>query len=437
MSENKNVLFSKTFRRNSLGEDEDTMSISMECDDELGIELSIPIQVVTYEALSTPSPFLVVTFLDGRGDLMNAKKLDTGATYRLVMGSYDESVIESEWTLSHIQHHTSSGMSNNGTFSLHFVHTTWKEFAYNTHCRGWAETSYSDIVSEIAEECGLDITDVIATDGTPEHVQQPTWTNAKMIKWIMERCYPSDGSGEYEYSISIEGNFVFAPFSSFINQDFLIRDSSSGDPIEIFVGGHPRGDRRKDFIKNNERSQFTATSYSVIEQSNSYHRQGAGGVVNSWYDYDEAEYHREEFKYSDSSNIQLSEWSAVNEEYETCPLHLHHGRNSDEAENIGENRICSVVNGMTQVRVLVPTSTILRVGEVVDLIIDVPDESKEDQGQKNEIHSGRYVIGSVSNNFRSGSKNRAESFMTELLLVRQGNDKKESNYYTKSSGGKA
>lgn len=433
---NRNALFSKTVVRNPESEGDDSISISMECDDVLDIQLSVPTQLTTYEAFSMGCPVLVISFLDGRGDLMNAKKLDTNATYILNLASYDGSEIESKWKLSHIEHiNTSIGQSSQGAFSLHFIHDSWKAFAYDIHCRGWAKKKYSDVIEEIASECGFEITGIEETNDTLEYIQQPNWPNARFIRWMMERSSPSEGSGEFEYSVSIDGKFMFAPFSAFINRTFQIREGAT-KPIELYVGA-PQTDekRRSSARKQLTNVQAKVLSYSVLEQSNAYHKQGAGGVVNSWYDFDTAEYTREPFTYSDSSNLQLSEWSVVNEEWETSPVHLNHGRNALEAEYIGENRITSIVNGMNQVRVVIPTSTVVRVGELVNFTIDNPPEYKNEQGQKNEIHSGLYVVASVKNTYTS--RRGAESFKTELLLVRQGNDKKESNYYTKSKGGKA
>ena len=70
--ENKNALFSRISIRNSV-DAEYEIGVSMECDDELNIELSTPKEILTYEAFSIPSPMLIITFIDGRGDLMNAK----------------------------------------------------------------------------------------------------------------------------------------------------------------------------------------------------------------------------------------------------------------------------------------------------------------------------------------------------------------------------
>ena len=412
---------------------EEHTGISLRSSDEVNISMSKPLQVVMREAFSIPSPMLIATFLDAHGDAMNATKLDSAATYTLTLESYDGSKIESKWNLSHIDHANSViGSSEQGTFSVHFVHETWKKFAYEIHCRGWSNKKYSDVVKEIADECNFDVTDIIETEETLESIQQPNWTDAKMMRWIMSRAGAASKGGEYEYSISMDGKFVFAPFSSYINREFKIREGLDNIPI-IYLGGQPNQSEER--RKNNSGSNIYASNYSIVEDSTDNHKQGAGGVVNAWYDYNEAEYKREPLKYSETSNVQTSEWSLVNEDYEDSPLFLSHGRNHIEAETIGENRICSIVNSMQKVRVLLPSSTVLRVGEVVNFKIPNPLKFVEDQGKYNEVHSGKYVIASVTNNLDNDKKD--PTFTTEILLVRQGIDKKESSYYTKSSGGKA
>ena len=446
--ENPNAIFSGVTVRTAVGNDGDAnVGVSLICDDPVDLSVSKPLQIITKEALSIPSPMLIVTFLDAHGDLMNAKKLDSAVGYELKMESFDGSTSVSRWNMSHIEHkNTVQGESSQGTFSVHFVHETWKDFAYVTKCRGWKRKKYSDVVKEIADECGFDVTEIADTKREIETIQQPTWTNAKMIRWIMNRCHPLEGSGEYEYSISIDGKFVFAPLSSFINQDFQLREGAD-EPIEIYLGHKPYssdvegGQKRinkkikKKREKDNPNASYSAMNYMIVEDSSENHKQGAGGVVNSWYDFDNAEYKREEMKYSDTSNLQLSEWSLVNEDYEDSPLFLFHGRNAKEAENIGENRITSVVNAMQKVRVILPASPNLKAGEIVNFTIPNPNEYKDYQGINNEFHSGKYIIHSVTNNI--DASNKAPMFNTELLLVRQGVDKKEVDYYTKSSGGKA
>ena len=446
--ENPNAIFDGVTLRTAVGNDgHATVGVSLECDDPVNLALSKPLQVITKESLSTPSPMLIVTFLDAHGDLMNAKKLDSAAGYELKMESYEGSTSISRWKMSHIEHkNTVIGESSQGTFSVHFVHETWKDFAYLIKCRGWKNKKYSDVVNEIANECGFDVTDIVDTKETIETIQQPNWTNAKMVRWIMSRCTPSDGSGEYEYAISIDGKFVFAPLSSFINQEFQLRESVT-DPVEIYLGNRPYSNDvggkqnqvnskiKKKRDSDNPSTSYSATNYMIVENSSDDHKQGAGGVVNSWYNFDNAEYKREKMKYSESSNLQLSEWSLVNQDYEDSPLFLFHGRNAKEAETIGENRITNVVNAMQKVRVIIPAAPNIKAGEIVEFTIPNPDKYKDYQGVSNEFHSGNYIVHSVTNNI--DASNKAPMFNTELLLVRQGVDKKEVDYYTKSSGGKA
>jgi len=403
---------------------EEFAGLSLVSSEELNITLSKPTQVVMKEAFSIPSPLLVITFMDLHGDAMNATKLDSAATYTLKMESYDGSKIQSKWNMSHIDHsNTSIGQSEMGTFSVYFVHETWKSFAYEIHCRGWSQVKYSDIVNQIAGESGFDVTKIVNTDERFESLQQPNWSNAKMMKWILSRA-GSGKAGEFEYAISMDGKFVFAPFSSFINREFQVRNELGPVPT-IYLGGQAKQNiQRRD---QNTRANIYASNYKVVEDSTNNHKQGAGGVVNSWYDFNTARYNRENMAYSDVSNQQTSEWSLVNKSYEDSPLFMAHGRNHIEAETIGENRINSIVNGMQKVRVLLPTTTVFRVGEVVNFKIPIGIEFVEDQGKFNEIHSGKYVVASVTNHYNNRTNN--PTFTTELLLVRQGINKKESSYY--------
>lgn len=429
-----NAIFDMMKVRNPFGSGEEWIGMSLKCEDDLNMSLSKPLQVITSEKFSS-SPLLVVTFIDGNGDLMNAKKLDSAASYELILESYDGSRVVSEWNLSHISHKNNIlGQSQQGMFSLNFVHKTWKDFSYKTHCRGWGQTRYSEVVSQIASECGFDVTDIAPTKDTIETIQQPNWTNAKLLTWIMSRAYPTNGSGQFEYSLSIDGKFVFAPLSDFIKQEFRLRGNIKGVP-RIYLHGLPENSKQTHSrIKSNDDVVFYATNYSVVEDSGDNHKQGAGGVSNSWYDFDSGKYKRENVLYSDTSNLQLSEWSLVNNGYEDSPLQMTHGRNDIEAGRIAENRVVSVVNAMQKVRVLMPTSTVLKVGEVVELYIPNPREHRDQQGMYNEIHSGKYVVSSVTNHMNN---RRSPTFTTELLLVRQGVDKKESEYNTKSKRGKA
>ena len=408
---------------------EEHAGVSLRSSDKVNINLSSPIQVVMKEAFSIPSPILVATFIDAEGDAMNATKLHSASTYTLTFESYDGSKIKSKWNLSHIDHtNTMAGQSTQGTFSVYFVHETWKSFAYEIHCRGWSQVKYSDIVNQIAGEAGFDVSKIQNTDEVFESLQQPNWSNAKMMKWILSRAGAAGKGGEFEYTISMDGKFAFAPFSSYLNREFRIRDSLSRIPT-IYLGGQARdqGQKNTQERESNTTANIYASNYVVVEDSTNNHKQGAGGVVNSWYNFNRARYNRKPMKYSEVSNDQSSEFSLVNKSYEDSPMFLGHGRNHIEAEQIGENRINSIVNGMQKVRVSLPTTTVLRVGEVVNFKIPVSIEYVENQGKFNEIHSGKYVIASVTNNLDAGKK--IPTFTTELLLVRQGTNSKESSYY--------
>lgn len=431
---NRNVLFSKTVSRTQQDYGNFNISVSMECDDELGVQLSVPVEIVTYEALSYGCPILIVTFMDGRGDLINAKKLDTGASYRLKIKSYEESLRTSTWILSHIEtSNVKMGISDRGAFNLHFVHSSWKSFVYQKRTRGWSDTRYSNVVEEIASDSGFDVSSIEPTASKIENIQQPRWSNKMMLDWICQRARPNKGSGQYEYGISIDGKFFLSPFSSLEKGEVNIREDI--DKFYLFMGSPPLEEKEaNEYRKENNFTQMNIISFSVIEDSMIHHSQGAGGIMGSCYDYDTGEYAPDEVLYSESNNLQMSEWSAVNESFEMLPIQYNYGRNKKESRGIADNRIASIVNSMMQLRVTIVSSTIIHAGERVEVTIDNPPQYVDSQGTKNEILSGNYIIASVKNSIRS--KNGKNSFYTELLLVSQGSNKKESDYYVSSKGGK-
>lgn len=431
MIDEKKVIFSKTVRKEaSTGDEEDTISVSLECDEDVNVQISSPSSITTYEALNAGPPVVAMAFIDGVGDLLNAKKLDTQSLYRFKIGTVQGKIIDTRLRLSHIENANSqAGQPTQSSFIVYFVHDSWKNFSYLKNNDGWSDVKYSDVVNDILS--GVNVRDVKATDKTIESVTMPYWTTKKMIDWICKRAKPASGSGEYKYCINLNNDFFFAPFSDLIDENVDVREDTG---VTLEMGSAQRTDKRPAETSENANVTHTFMSYSTTERSNASHSRGAGGVKSSVYDFNKGEYVLEDRKYSETSNKQLCSWSLVNEADEDNVKRIDLGRNFDEREAMKDNTITDVVNKMQEVTVSLNTSPVIRPGEVVNLVIPIPKDNAY-QGMKNEIHSGYYVVSDVE--VKMVTRKGGEMVMrSDLTLIRQGINAKENNYYTSSQGGK-
>lgn len=425
MIDEKKVIFSKTISKHtSLDDYEDTVSISLTCDDDVNVQMSAPRSIVTYEALSYGPPVVIMTFVDGGGDLVNAKKLDASDIYTFRIGTVNDKILETKLRLSHIEHaNTQGGQPHETLFNVHFVHKSWKQFSYVRHNLGWSDETYSDIIEDVMSRTSLNVRDVIASSPTIETTQMPYWTPQRMVEWVCRRASPSSGDGEYEYCINLNNDFFFAPFSSLMNEEVDIREDSG----VVLSMGSPQNERgRSGEMNDNSKANFTFLTLDAKEESIRMHKRGAGGVLSHSYDFDNAEPHTERTKYSEIGSSMMSDWSLVLNDDEDCFYRMDLGRNYEEREAITENRILNVVNCMQKVKVSLHGTPVIRPGEVVTLDIPIMDDYSY-QGIKNEQYSGKYVVAEVEN--RVASRKSGHLMRSDLTLIRQGTNTKENNYY--------
>lgn len=379
----RNVIFSKQVRSG-----DSSVGFVIECESPVNLSISAAHSISILESIHNGVPVVVASFTDSVGDLVLVKNLDSTAKYQLTVTVGDEEPIALvPLKIAAIEMTSTVEYQAKGIVcEVTFVHESWYDFCLETHTRGWSNTRYSDIVSEITG--GGDIAETL---DSPESVVQPYWTNSMLLDWISKRCVSSSGDGDYVYGIRLDGDFFFKPYSH------LIEDNES----------------------------FTVpTLFSIKSKPHRNYKQGESGVHSIQYNYDRGRYQPSDVVYNGGSSV---DWSLIDS---SAPVHLPmmHGRNK-EAERISTNRVYSVANSSQAIDVTVEAANgvSVRIGQVVDLQFTAFNEF-EVNSSFSENNSGKYVVAQNKTVITQTRRGKVIAH-SELTLVRPGfNDSERQNF---------
>ena len=358
------------------------------------------------ENFSHGTPFLLLKFIDGMGDLINHTHMSPSAEYDLYLGVDQKSAKKSSFSISNIGYENmANGRPEYVAMDLTFITAMWPKLIKDTHSRSWSEKKYSDVVKELATEIGFISSDIEDTDKT-FNIIQPDWTNLQLLRWLSKHSYSINGMGGYDFGVKIDGTFVFKTLDSFFNQK----------PIKELYLSNPTD--KSDFF----------TTFDIKQRYMDLINQGAGGYDYMFFDYDKKEFIKGSRKISDSKQRQLSDWSYIATEHSEAKRRFFGGCDIN-TPNLAENRILDVSNSIQSLDISISGDINIHIGDIVNLIIPPSQYSKT---IVNENYSGYWMVGKVNHNI---SVNDA-SFVSYLTLIRSGYDGKKLKGFEKTKTGK-
>lgn len=412
------------FERNIVRNEDDELFIRLSADNQSPLALVQPISVIISEAFSFASPIITITFVDGVGYYFNVEKININETFYLTIGVDATESINIPVKISKISlKNTVMGKSDQVAYKITFVHQGWNELLNKRQNRSWVGKKYSDIVQELADECGYDEIEVSPSRDTRETVIQPYWNNLNFLKWLQERSIPESFDDHYEFGCDITGKFFFKSVSNMIEEQKTAADNQT---IESFKLQSKTSNSLTDV-----ESEFTY--FSDFKSAEFYMDSiinGSGGTQSMYYDWDNGEFLTQENKLSTSNSYLLSDVSALHEDHEQTNMRVFNGRNKN-ANSQGNYVLSSTALSTSQFNITIEGKHNIHIGQLVEVLVE-PDSSIHNTPMA-MLYSGFYIVAGVTHIIALEQDNK---FITTLDLARQGYDGKDLDGYVKTSLGK-
>lgn len=389
---------------------------------QLGLGVFVPNSITVEEGFGRSNVTCKVVLTDTIGALVNAKTIEGSDLFTLYIGRNPENFQQYKLRMKACRiYNESMGESANYQVELILISDHWQKMSHDRSTQHWRNSFYSDVVSDIVSDCGIDNYYVSKTKKTQRTIIKPYWTNEEMLKWASERSQGDDGDTFFVYAALADGMFFYTTFSDLIDNAVPnIFEFTPSDPREFTLSGEgsSTSDRRR--ISN-----FRVQSDYVDELS-----AGASGVKYGYYDYDTRTYVKGTHTFSDSEERQLSDWGMVSESQETAGMFYFGYRDKELTENVVKSTVSKENNKILDVMATTQGTTDVQVGELIKIIIPVnPDFLNT---QFNEFYSGRYVV-SYKKTMCNLQTSAAE---TVFKFTRQGINGTAVNTLTQSKKGK-
>lgn len=383
-----------------------------------------PISLTIEEGFGKANVMCKIVINDTFGALVNAKTIEGSDTFTLYIGKSPESFQSYKMKMKSCKiYNQSSSESANYHTELVLISDHWQSMSHDRIPRAWKNVKHSDVVSEILDECGIDLRFVSDTKNSQRTLIRPYWTNVEMLNWIANRSQGNNGDSFFVYAALADDMFFFSTFSDLIEDNVQsLLNFDPEDPRIFTLSGSSifEGDQERRRL-----THFRIESNYVDELS-----QGASGINYGYYDYDTRSYVKGSHKYSESDEIQLSDWGMVSEDQETGGMFYFGHRDKSATENIVKSTVSKETNKILNVITSTQGTTDVQVGEVVRLLIPVSPEYFN--VQFNEFYSGRYVV-SFKKTMCNLQNSTAE---TVFRFTRQGINSPVPNTLTQSQRGK-
>lgn len=383
------------------------------------------------ESMGTGSPVVVLNMVDVDSALMGEGKLDYSAEYFISFGKTPITANISVPLRVSSVNFTNRGAAGSSTFTnsgikVTFVHANWDKIMNKRHNRSWGPIRYSDVVGELASECGYQTSDIEPTNKTIRTIIQPHTTNLSMIRYIQSRAKSSNYDDVYEFGVDVTGNFFFKTLSKIMEEN---RGDALSQNIPSFKLTPPSPDpvaRYRSRRDNNGVPDYFFL-YEGGERYVESTMNGGGGITGSYYDFETGEYKTEGITFDQFNALQLGDRSPVKEEFvETSKLHYH--GSSEFSRDITKNEISKAVNSYNRFEISTEGAPTVHIGDLVELILP----TMFDLNPYSEVYSGIFVVYGVTHRIDP----HQNSFITTLDLYRNGFNGKTLDGYVSTRLGK-
>lgn len=405
--------------------DLDSLFIKITSDQEISISSIKPISISMSEKLDRGTPSIIFDFVDGNGDLANHNLPQSGAIFFLYIG---RSIIETKalkMRMTKMMSVNSTGGSERLTYRMCFVHHGWDKLIGQTLNRGWGDVNPSDVVKDIATECGWEKTIISPADGQMS-VIQPNWTNVELIKWIADRC--TTDNGRPRYSGRIDGTFLFKSIQSMIKDQ---KDLAMSGKIPLLrMEGQDGEFIREEGTKNNLDIPKYFTTYKINESHAQTRLKGGGGIKSHTYDSMTDTFMIDSWGVEDLDTTQMSDWTSNATDMTKSDIFLFNGRGSENKQE-ALSRISKSVDNSVELEITSEGSIDMRVGMMLEIIIPIPKNVGSNE-PFNILYSGFWMISDVMHLVDL----KKSTITTNTTLVRSGHDSKQLSGFGKTKGGK-
>jgi len=431
MAENEFNIFETAIVRNS---SEDTILVRLSSDSESTLRYVQPKRLTIEERFGSTSPIVVVEFIDANGDFVNHTKIDPETNFFLDIGSGYEDLSRINLKVSRINFtNRATGQSKEVNFSINFVYQNWNEMINKVYNRSWIDSRYSDVVGSIVQD-NYPVVDIRPSDAIKESVIQPNWNNAGFIKWIRERAVPAnDKRSHYEFGVKSTGEFFFKSIGDIIDDN--IENVRNEELMTFRMIGQEQDNRKRteEYKKNNPDGAKAPTYFAKYVGNERYLSgvvSGAGGLNTKYYDFDTGAYVSGIKSISNSTLIQLTDWTGLKKSNEVSNTMFYQGSNT-EAFDMADNRVSDVMNSLQQFDIAIEGSPSIHIGNMTQVIIPRPPDVDTDI-PISEFYSGFYIIAGVTH-----TVNLKKNTMGSVLsLSSSGFDGKQLEGYAKTLKGR-
>lgn len=365
------------------------------------------ISVLLTESLSAASPIMSVKLMDSVGALVSAAYMSPEVIYTTTFGLDDHNARTAQFSLSTEKgQNVSQGTIENVGMDINFLSNNWPKLISQTHSRSWTQVRYSDVVTQIATECGLSTTDIEQTDQIL-NVIQPGWTNYQMLCWIAEHARSSTGNVGFDMAVRFDNTFSFKTYNSFFNVP---------PKYNLYLKGRKMTNRN---IYNIDFRHDYAPTMS---------RAGGFGVHTMYFDYNKKQFVASDMDITKTNQAQLSDWYFIPTAHLNPVQRLYMARDTN-AKITAEHNLASASNSVQSVQFSILGDANLHIGDLVNLVLYNSEQLKS---PINEIYSGYWLVSKVTQIIDFPTS----GFTTDLTLVRSGFNGTAITNFAKSAKGK-
>lgn len=402
--------------------------IRLECDDENGLSDVLPQSVFIAEAFSYASPIITVTFKDQYGVYINLLKIDPETIFNMFVGETKENSVMIPLRISRIDlSNNVSGKSENLSFKISFVHSEWNTLINKRMCRGWKEKKYSEVVEEIASECGFSDIQITPSRHSFGEIVQPHWPNNIFLKWLQENAVPEKYDDHYEFAGKIDNSFFFKSLSDIIEENTL-KAEEGAIPLIKLHGYESVPKERTEAKEDNDDVPPQFMSFSGTEHYMDTVVHG-GSIRSMHYDFMTGMLVDTPTYTNDMDSLQMSDWSGIKEAHQETQRVFYHGRDP-YGDDKSKLRMSNVQISMNQFAVKTEGAISLHVGDMVEIMIPTPTNMIP---PFSVMYSGFYLVGAITHHL---TLEPSPMIVSNIELTRHGFDSRDLKGYTETSLGK-
>jgi len=366
-------------------------------------------RVTVSEKFGVGSPVCSIKFNDTVGSLVNEAFISPEVTYNLFIGpDFSTAVTPFPFMLSGMsaQSTTSGDMSNVGT-DVAFMGASWLPMLNTSHSRSFGSVLVSDVVNQIATECGFTNINIEPTD-TAINIIQPYWSDYKMLQWLAVHARSASGNVGYDFVVGADNSFTFGSYS-FMNKKPPVRNL-------FFLG----------------RGSTSVQIYGLkIEHAfaNAMHNTGGTGLTSYYFDYASRSFKNSTADITGVDLSQLSDWASLPTSLVGHDNSLYGALDVDTGDIVAQGIIARANNNALKISFTMLGDIGLHTGDVVNILVNTNDQLNN---QINELYSGYWLISGLTHviDFEH------TIFNTQVECIRAGVNGTNVTNMSKSSAGK-